>query len=284
MFTATTIEAMRRERAALRGRVALVPTMGALHEGHRALLRAGREAADHLLVSIFVNPTQFAPNEDYAQYPRDPAGDLAMCRAEGATGVFHPNAEHMYPPEQPGTRIDVPALTESLEGADRPGHFAGVCRIVAKLLEIVRPDLACFGKKDYQQLRVIEAMTADLHMPVEILPCPIVRETDGLAVSSRNQYLNAAQRQRALGLRRALDAAHRAVQEEGTTDPAAVEAVMRRAMKESGVAVDYAAVRDARWLQPIDALPDEHALALLAGRVDEIRLIDNAALNGVATA
>jgi len=276
-----TIEAMRAARRAMAGTVAFVPTMGALHAGHRALVQRAREIADHVVVSIFVNPTQFAPHEDFDRYPRPMASDLAQCKSEDVDLVFAPTVDAMYPPNVPAVTVDVPALGDALEGEHRPGFFGGVCRVVAKLLEIVQPDIACFGMKDYQQLRVIEAMAAGLCMAVRIEACATVREPDGLALSSRNVYLDADQRRRALGLSKALREAERLVRD-GELSAAVVEQAMAQAMAAHQVAVDYAAVRDARTLKPIDMINValEPIVCLAAGRVDAVRLIDNVVIRG----
>ena len=257
--------------------LALVPTMGALHEGHLANIRRARELCGRVAVSVFVNPTQFGPGEDYDNYPRTLPNDLKQCEAEGVDLVFTPDVDEIYPPDCPETIVDVPSLTQDLEGAHRPGHFQGVCRVVAKLLAIVQPHVACFGRKDYQQLKVIEAMAADLCLPVRIEAVDTVREADGLALSSRNAYLADEQRQRALGLSKALTAAEQLIREDGETDPQTVEHAMEQEMRAHRVEPDYAAVRDARTLGQIDLInPDlEPVVCLVAGNVDHVRLIDN---------
>ena len=268
-------------RSALRDRpsVALVPTMGALHEGHLSLLRSARQLAEYVVVSIFVNPTQFGPGEDFARYPRPVDDDLRMCREAGADMVFQPTAEAIYPPQELDVTIDVPSLTTILEGEHRPGHFIGVCRVVAKLLHIIRPTVACFGMKDYQQLRVVEAMCEGLSMDVRIERYPTVREPDGLAMSSRNIYLDADQRRHALGLSKALREAQELV-EQGESSPARVESAMRQVMAAHHVEVDYAVVRNARALGPLDIVNPavEPAVCLVAGRLGSVRLIDNIVL------
>lgn len=275
-----TIDETRTARAAM-GRVAMVPTMGALHEGHLSLMRRAREIADDVVVSIFVNPTQFAPHEDLERYPRPIERDLELCEREGVSLVFNPSVDVVYPPEEPETVVNVPSLGDHLEGAHRPGFFVGVCRVVAKLLNIVRPDAACFGMKDYQQLRVIEAMAGALCTGCTIAPCPIVREPDGLAMSSRNVYLDTDQRKRALGLSKALDQAA-AMIDSGSLDPAEIEAAMARALIAHECAVDYAVVRDARTLAPMDIVNPslEPLVCLIAARVDAVRLIDNREVGG----
>ena len=255
---------------------AFVPTMGALHDGHLSLVRRARELAERVVVSIFVNPAQFGPGEDLARYPRPIDRDLELCRDAGVDLVFGPTPDVMYPPHEIETMIDVPSLTSLLEGAHRPGHFVGVCRVVAKLLHIVRPAVACFGMKDYQQLRAIESMVAALCMPVEIQRCPTVREPDGLAMSSRNIYLHDDQRRHALGLSKALREAQRLVAD-GEISPSEIEAAMRQVIQAHHIALDYAVVRDARTLTPVDVINPalEPVVCLVAGRLGDVRLIDN---------
>jgi pantoate--beta-alanine ligase len=268
-------------REALRGagRVGLVPTMGALHVGHVSLIKRARELSDFVVVSIFVNPTQFGPHEDFDRYPRPISDDIKACLEAGADLVFTPTVAEIYPATELEVSIDVPALTHVLEGAARPGHFAGVCRVVAKLLNIVQPGVACFGLKDYQQLAVIRAMAAGLTMPVEIEACVTVRETDGLAYSSRNIYLTPEDRPAALSLSKALSEAQRLVAE-GELEPASVERAMTAEMRAHKVDVDYAVVRDARTLATIDLINTRLSpvVCLVAGRVGKVRLIDNRVL------
>ena len=255
----------------------LVPTLGALHEGHLSLIRAARSLGrGAVVVSIFVNPTQFGLGEDYQRYPRPIDRDLELCRAEGVDLVFHPETNAMYPPGEAGVVIDVPSLTCVLEGEHRPGHFIGVCRVVAKLFNILRPAAACFGRKDYQQLRVIEAMTAGLGMPIEIIACPTVREADGLAMSSRNAYLTPAGRPRAAAIHQALRLAARLVAE-GQRDPEAVERAMHEHLIGAALVPDYATLRDPVTLEPIGVIesPAQPLVALIAARLDGVRLIDN---------
>ena len=278
MWTAGTVEQLRTERSAMKGSVAFVPTMGALHRGHLALVHAARQAADHIIVSIFVNPAQFAPDEDYESYPRQIEADLAACREAAVDGVFCPPVEQVYPPSIPECTINVPSMAHVLEGEIRPTHFAGVCRVVAKLLNMVRPDVAVFGQKDYQQLKIIEAMVADLAMPVRIVGMPTCREEDGLAMSSRNAYLDTPQRQHARGLYKALLEAKRLVEEDGETDPEAVETAMEQVMMAHHVEPQYAVIRHPHTLAELDCI--EPALtggvvALIAGHLGETRLIDN---------
>lgn len=278
MQVVTTIQAYRKLRAAMRGRgarVGFVPTMGALHEGHISLVRRAKESADEVVVSIFVNPTQFAPHEDLAKYPRPIERDLRMCEEAGVTVVFNPGVEEMYPPGRAEAMLDVPAISAILEGESRPQFFGGVCRVVGKLFNIVEPDVACFGKKDYQQWCVVKAMTRSMCWPIEIVGCETMRESDGLAMSSRNVYLDSEQRQRALGLSRALHEAKRLI-EAGGRDAAAIEDAMTRVLAEHRLRIDYAAVRR-RDLQPGagDVDFEKGVVCLIAAWCDQVRLIDN---------
>lgn len=278
MWTAATVAELREQRQALAGRVALVPTMGALHEGHLALIDAGRQLADQVIVSIFVNPTQFGPGEDFQKYPRPVEADLAACRARDVDGVFMPDVQQMYPPGGIDTRIDVPLLTGEFEAEHRRGHFAGVCRVVTKLLNMAQPDVAVFGRKDYQQWRIIEAMTADMGMPVRIVGVDTVRDSHGLALSSRNTYLSPKARKHALGLYKALCEARMLVEDAAEADPLAVEKAMRQVMQAHQVEVDYAAVRHPMTLAKLDAIEPQltgGVVALVAGRIEGVRLLDN---------
>ncbi len=281
MWTVQTVNDLRVIRRSLQGTVALVPTMGALHAGHLSLIEAGRQLADHVIVTIYVNPTQFGPREDFDRYPRPLADDLTMCEKAGAAGVFHPTHEEMYPPHAIESSLMVPSLDGVLEGAFRPGHFAGVCRVVMKLFNMAQPDVACFGRKDFQQLKVIQAMTEDLALPVRIVGCPTLRDADGMALSSRNRHLTPDMRRRGLGLFKALSEARALVEERGEPDPAAVEAAMRMVLQAHKLNVQYAALRHPQTLGKIDAI--EPALtggvvALIAAKVDDVRLIDNMVL------
>ena len=278
MWTASTVDELRRHRAAMKGKVAFVPTMGALHAGHLSLVHAARQANEHVIVSIFVNPTQFAPDEDYRNYPRTLEQDLQACREAKADGAFCPGVDEVYPPRVPECSITVPAMAHILEGEIRPTHFAGVCRVVAKLLNMVRPDVAVFGQKDYQQLKIIQAMVADLAMPVRIVGLPTCREADGLAMSSRNAYLDPAQRQHAAGLYKALREAQRLVEDDAETDPDAVETAMEQVMMAYHVEPQYAVIRHPQTLAELDCIEPAltgGVIALVAGRVGETRLIDN---------
>jgi pantoate--beta-alanine ligase len=259
--------------------VGLVPTMGALHDGHVRLIEACRREASFVVVSIFVNPTQFGPHEDFARYPRTLEADRERCALGGADAIFAPRVETMYPTGSLGTFVEVPGLSDVLEGASRPGHFRGVATVVLKLFEIVGPDLACFGEKDYQQLQVIRRMVAELDVPVAIRGIPTVREPDGLALSSRNRYLTPAQRQAAVVLSRALQAARDAVRC-GLRDSGRVRQMMRATLELEPLAqVDYAEVADAQTLEPLARIePGRPAVALLAVRIGPARLIDNSLL------
>ncbi|MCL4079405.1 pantoate--beta-alanine ligase [Coriobacteriia bacterium Es71-Z0120] len=256
-------------------RVALVPTMGALHEGHLSLVRAAQARADLVVVSIFVNPTQFGPSEDFEAYPRDLARDLALLSAEGVDAAFTPGTEAMYAPDAQVT-VDPGPLGDVWEGASRPGHFRGVCTIVAKLFALVAPDLAFFGEKDYQQLVIVKRMVADLDFPVKVVGCPIVREYDGLAMSSRNAYLSAEERAAATVLYRALREAETLVCG-GETSVEYVEQAMRDTVEAEPLAsLDYAALIDPHTL--VRAAGAGGARAIIAARVGATRLIDNMAM------
>ena len=251
-------------------RVAFVPTMGALHEGHVTLLREARKHGRRVVLSIFVNPTQFGPNEDLARYPRDLPGDLAKAAGAGTDVAFIPDAGDVYPAGFQ-TTVEVGGLARGLCGPFRPGHFAGVATVVCKLFNMVRPDVALFGEKDYQQLAIVRRMVIDLDMGIEIVGVPIVREADGLAMSSRNAYLSPAERERALSLSRALFAARDAVAG-GARDGAAVVA-RARAMLDAD-RIDYVALVDAATLQPVTDI-DRPAVLAVAAFVGRTRLIDN---------
>lgn len=258
-------------------RIGFVPTMGNLHEGHLSLVRLAKMHGDVAVVSVFVNPTQFGPNEDFAAYPRTFEADRALCEAEGADIVFHPSVPDMYPA---GASVSVTesALSRTLCGAARPGHFDGVCTVVAKLFNLVLPHVAVFGEKDAQQLRVIRRLVRDLRFPVEIVSGPTSREPDGLARSSRNQYLTAEQRPQAICLRRALDEAERRFAA-GERDPAALVAAMRALIAKFPAAkIDYVDIVDDETLQPLSGPIVRPALAALAVWVGQPRLIDNAVL------
>jgi pantoate--beta-alanine ligase len=271
----TTIAQVRAARAAVAGSAGLVPTMGALHEGHLALVRAARTANDHVFVSIFVNPTQFGPNEDFAAYPRDTDRDLDLLRAEAVDFVFMPSAEEMYPPGF-DTAIDAGLIAEPLEGAHRPGHFLGVATVVL-LLNIVGPTRAYFGRKDAQQLAVIRHVVRDLDLDVEIVPVDTVREPDGLAMSSRNAYLSPAERRSALVLWNALSLA-REMWTRGARDAEAFRKRMRELIEEEEAArIDYISVADPETLREVDRIRGP-VLVSLAVHIGRTRLIDNITL------
>jgi pantoate--beta-alanine ligase len=261
--------------------VGLVPTMGALHAGHLKLIEEARAASDLVVVSIFVNPTQFGPNEDFRRYPRTWEADLDLCALGGAGVVFAPTVEEMYPGGPSTTFVEVPALSDRLEGVSRPGHFRGVATVVLKLFNIVGADLAFFGMKDYQQLQVIRRMVDDLDVPVEVRAVPTVREADGLAMSSRNRYLDADRRRAAVVLSKALEAASAAVLA-GERDADRVRQILRSTIElEPLASLDYAEVVDARTLESTRHVGPGHAsVALIAARVGPARLIDNAILPG----
>lgn len=253
--------------------VGLVPTMGSLHGGHMSLVEASLDRDDLTVVTIFVNPLQFSAHEDLEDYPRDLAGDLALCERAGAACVFAPSPAEMYP-TLPQTTVTVEPLARMLEGSSRPTHFAGVATVVAKLFSIVGPCRAYFGIKDYQQLQVVRRMALDLCMPTEIVACATVRHDDGLALSSRNTYLSPAERAQAPVLRQALDRALAAL-DDGEREPAAVEAIMAAAVAAAPSArLDYAAAVQADTLTADAELHDEVRL-LLAVRFGRARLIDN---------
>ena len=264
--------------------VALVPTMGALHSGHLSLVRAARrkdgregERRPRVIVSIFVNPLQFGPHEDYGRYPRTLGTDLMLLERAGVDAVFHPSVDEMYPAGF-DSRVSAGAVSRPLEGKARPGHFDGVATVVARLLGAAIADRAYFGQKDAQQLAVIRRMVADLAIPVEIVGCPTVREPDGLAMSSRNRYLEGPDRENALALVTALAEAQ-GLYRDGVHDTAKLEAAMRKVLQSTpGVTVEYARIVDPATFEPPAA--GGEGLALIAARVGPARLIDNAAVAG----
>ena len=266
---AETAAELRRVREALPGPVALVPTMGALHEGHRSLVRAARQRATSVVVSVFVNPTQFGPGEDFDRYPRTGDDDLTALAEEGADLVFHPRVEDVYPSGSLGITVAPGPLGEVLEGAVRPGHFAGVLTVVAKLFGLVRPDLAVFGEKDYQQLTLIRAMARELALGVEVVGVPTVREDDGLALSSRNRYLTEEQRRAAASLSAALRAG-------ASAGPGGAEAVLAAAR--AVLATEPRLLQDYLELTDPDLGPAPRtgaARLLVAARAGSTRLLDN---------
>ncbi len=255
--------------------IGLVPTMGALHDGHRSLIEAARRQNDYVVVSIFVNPTQFGPNEDLKRYPRPLERDLGLCGEAGVDLVFHPQPETIYPPDY-RTFVEVTGLQDVLCGASRPGHFRGVATVVLKLFHLVQPDRAYFGQKDAQQVRIVQRMVMDLNVPVEVCVCPTVRETDGLALSSRNAYLEAGERRLATVLYRTLIEAKRSI-EGGERIAAAIrERMSERIGAVAGAVVDYVAVVDAETLCEATAIePGRPILLALAVKFGGTRLIDN---------
>jgi pantoate--beta-alanine ligase len=271
------IPEFREARAALQGRVGLVPTMGYLHEGHLALVRQAVAENHHVAVSIFVNPAQFGPTEDFNSYPRDPERDLQLLREAGVALVFVPPVSEMYPPGFQ-TYVEVTGVSQGLEGERRPGHFRGVATVVAKLFNIVQPDRAYFGQKDAQQVAVIQRMVADLAMPLQIVVVPTVRAADGLALSSRNSYLTPEQRQAAPVLYRALLAA-KALFDSGNKSPEALRNAMRDVLNSEPLAqVDYVSAADASTLAELDSPTDHPILLSMAVRIGQTRLIDNLVL------
>ncbi|RKN17321.1 pantoate--beta-alanine ligase [Micromonospora musae] len=272
MELVTTREELARARAELTGAVGVVMTMGALHEGHEALLRVAREQADHVLVTIFVNPLQFGPNEDFDRYPRTLAADLEVCRRAGADVVFAPSREEIYPGGEPRVRVNPGGLGEDLEGQSRPGFFHGVLTVVLKLFQLTRPDLAFFGEKDYQQLTLIRRMARDLDVPVRVVGVPTVREPDGLALSSRNRYLSEPERAAALSLSAALRAGADAAEQGGDAGVVLSAAHHAFGAGTPGAQLDYLVLTDPE-LEPGPV--DGPARLLVAARVGATRLIDN---------
>jgi pantoate--beta-alanine ligase len=271
----TTRAALRARLTAVRRKgksVGLVPTMGALHEGHLTLVDIARRESDFSVVTIFVNPTQFLPGEDFGRYPRTLENDLALLGARGVECVFAPPTDEMYPPGA-STYVEVPAAAGPLEGEFRPGHFRGVATIVLKLFNLVQPDVACFGRKDYQQSLVIRRMVTDLDLPIRVVVCPTVREADGLAMSSRNRYLSPADRHRALALSRSLRLAAEMARS-GTRRAAEIVERMRAELTAQQIAIDYVALADPDTLAALEQV-DRPAVALIAARVGATRLIDN---------
>jgi pantoate--beta-alanine ligase len=257
--------------------VGLVPTMGFFHDGHLSLMRAAREQNATVVVSLFVNPAQFGPNEDLAAYPRDEARDAELAEGVGADFLFAPAVDEVYPAGF-STSVDVEGLTGPLDGASRPGHFAGVTTVVTKLFNMVGPDAAYFGQKDAQQALVIRKLVQDLDMPVRIEVCPTIREADGLAMSSRNAYLTPEERERAAGISRALRAAEHTV-ELGELDAAAVIAAARGELDAAGIEAEYLELRSVADLAPAQRVNGSTLLAV-AARVGRARLIDNTMLKG----
>jgi pantoate--beta-alanine ligase len=253
-------------------RIGFVPTMGNLHAGHYSLVALARQHADRIISSVFVNPTQFGPNEDFTRYPRTPEADTSGLEAAGCDALWLPTVESMYPfGVDLAVRMRVPGVADVLEGAHRPGHFDGVCTVVARLFNQVQPDVAAFGKKDYQQLAVIQQMVIDLAYPLTLLRGDIVREADGLAMSSRNQYLSSAERVTAAEINRTLHFMRERL--EAGAPRAEVEAEATLRLVRVGYAVDYAAIRTPDLSEPVDAVGPR--VALIAARLGRTRLIDN---------
>lgn len=280
MKTLQTVDEMRAATAEIRrsGKsIGFVPTMGALHDGHLSLVRAARGRCDVVVASIFVNPTQFGPNEDFSKYPRTLAADSEQLAREKADLLFAPSTDEMYPPGAT-TFVDVEGLSERLDGKSRPGHFRGVATIVSKLLHIVQPDVAFFGQKDAAQCAVIKKMVRDLRIPVEIVVCPIIREPDGLAMSSRNAYLNPADRERALVLHRALQAVLASYQQGERAIVALLSAAEYTFAQEKEVIVDYIEIVDPDTLEPRGPRTTGGELVAVAAKVSTTRLIDNIVL------
>ena len=258
-------------------KIALVPTMGYLHEGHLSLIEAARKkGADEIVVSVFVNPVQFGPNEDYDKYPRDEKADLAKCRKAGATAIFFPTPQNMYL-DAHSVYVNEEALSASLCGARRPGHFRGVCTVVAKLFNLAHPDFAVFGQKDFQQETIIRRMVRDLNFDLEIVVAPIVREPSGLARSSRNTYLSADEKSRARALSQSLFAAQADVKAKKTVPWKAYQAKIVKKLEAAGLKVDYVEAVDGETLEPVKRLEKGVAI-LLAVYCGKTRLIDNAVM------
>jgi pantoate--beta-alanine ligase len=255
------------------GPLAFVPTMGALHAGHVSLLEMARNRAPQVAVSIFVNPTQFGPREDFSRYPRPLEADLEKCAAAGVDWVFNPTEQEMYPQGSPAIEISLPGMDNVLEGKHRPGHFRGVCQVVAKLFNIVQPSIACFGQKDFQQLRVLTAMVEALNWPIEMVACPTLRDPDGLAMSSRNQYLSPAERQKALSISRTLFSARDMVAG-GVKQTSRLLTRMQQDLLAQHLSIDYVAAVDPLSLKGVEVMTGPTVLAI-AVRVGATRLIDN---------
>jgi pantoate--beta-alanine ligase len=261
-------------------RIGFVPTMGNLHAGHHSLVDIARARSDVVVASVFVNPTQFGPNEDFARYPRTPDADAEGLAAHGCDALYLPPVEDLYPHgAQASVKVVVPELPDQLEGAIRPGHFDGVATVVAKLFNLVRPQLAVFGRKDYQQLLVIRRLVRDMRYPIEIVGAPIVREAGGLAMSSRNQYLDDDARGRAGAIHATLHWMRERVLA-GGEDIGAIESGARARLEQAGLVPDYAVLRRSEDLGPPDRMPPSTLVALIAARAGATRLIDNLAIAG----
>ena len=279
MINIATIQDLRAHISAARlsgKRIGCVPTMGALHAGHLSLMQAAKRETDYVVTTIFVNPTQFGADEDLSKYPRPLQDDLNRCREAGVDLVFHPEIEVIYPCNNT-TFVEVPGLSEILEGSSRPGHFRGVTTVVLKLLHMVLPDAAYFGRKDYQQQLLIRRMVRDLNVPVEIRTCPTVRDPDGLAMSSRNTYLNRTERRAALELSRSLEHIRVQFEEDGITPAEACSTLQQMLSANPGLLIDYATIVDSETLQEVDETTSSSAglIALVAAQAGSTRLIDN---------
>jgi len=278
----TTIDEIRKwvKEKRLQGKqIGFVPTMGYLHEGHLSLVEAAKQDNGAVVMSIFVNPLQFGPNEDFATYPRDMERDVGLAEKAGVDVIFAPEVSEMYPYYPQLTAVEVREITRGLCGASRPGHFTGVATVVAKLFNIVQPDTAYFGQKDYQQVQVIKRMTADLNMPVEIRTVPIKREKDGLAMSSRNTYLSEDERRQALCLSRALLLTRELFESGERNADKLNEAIKERISREPAASIDYIEICDADSLEPVAEIKGP-AVVALAVKVGKTRLIDNLVLEG----
>ena len=273
-----TLEAMRAYRQSLNGKVAVVPTMGALHEGHLSLVKEARKYADTVILTIFVNPTQFGPHEDFEKYPRDLEGDLRKGQSAGVDCFFTPTKVMMYPPNYGTYVVPELPLEQKLEGAFRPGHFRGVTTIVLKLFNIIQPHAALFGLKDYQQYLLIKKMVEDLNCPIQVVGVPIYRESDGLAMSSRNVYLSQTERQQALVLSKAIQQAKIALLEKGERDLTLLEQQLRKKIEVSSeIQIDYACFVDPETLDPQSHFTGK-TLFILTVRIGKTRLLDNAVI------
>ncbi|NWF38018.1 pantoate--beta-alanine ligase [Mariprofundus sp. NF] len=274
MRVANTAAEIRRQLKSLRGSktIAFVPTMGCLHEGHLSLIRKARQMADIVVVSIYVNPLQFGPNEDLDRYPRTFENDAKLCAEAGVDFIFHPTT--LYPKSGPKVTLKATKLSECLCGASRPGHFDGVVTVVNILFNIVQPDIAIFGEKDWQQLAIIKRMVSDLQMAIEIIGCPTLRESDGLALSSRNRYLSGGDRTVALAISKSLIAMQK-MAASGESDIEAVKAVATRILHNAGITPDYLDIRSAASLKMKRKLNRQPARAFIAANVGNTRLIDN---------
>lgn len=280
MQTITTVSEMQAFAESLRAqgkKIGLVPTMGALHDGHLSLIKLAAQKADAVIVSVFVNPTQFGPSEDFNKYPRDLARDVELCAQTGAVAVFAPSSEEMYPKGY-STYVSEEHVAKPLEGASRPTHFRGVTTIVAKLFNIIRPALAVFGQKDAQQVAVIAKMTADLNMGVEIVVAPTIREQGGLAMSSRNRYLTSSQHDESLAIGQALQYAKGMVERGERRVDRVVAEVTHMLGQKRRIRIIYAAIVDWRSMEPAREIIPGQSLLAIAAWVDEVRLIDNVAL------